>query len=488
MTATNSPAPAARKPKVSPIKYERYGSIVAIAPKAYFETYYLYDEPARENIEAGEAVIVDIRDPLETHAHYCYDSYEDITRRIAAACQTSARGVILRFDSPGGEAAGCFEAARNARALCDAAGKTLHAFVEGDCCSAAYAYASVCHTVTIGDTALCGSIGVIMCRPDYSAANAQAGMRFEFIKSGAHKSDGHPDMPITDAELASLQTVIDAMGRVFFDHVAATRGMAADAVAQLEAKVFDGQAAVAAGLADQVGTLQTVLALVATGQKGPIVMAATYEKAREALAEVAKGDDANAKAAQAALAAMDAAAGGGAGDDEETPPADPDKKDDAPGTAGDTPPAGDPKKDDDDGKAAASAYRAAIKAQREAAEAKAELKAMREDSERARLIASRPGMAPEMVAILQKAPIELVRETIKDMPESPVNPQLARPPVQGASQGTGLSPDAKADLDRRMGLLPSERTNQQTETKLVLSARRPAAKPPVNTPPAPGSN
>lgn len=362
------------------------------------------------------------------------------------------------------------------RRICDAAGKELHAFVESDCCSAAYAFAATCQTITVGDTSLTGSIGVVLSRDDRSQANAANGVRVAFVASGARKADGHPDNPITDAELASMQGLINELADVFFAHVYSSRGLAVQTIAQFEARIFTAQSAVAAGLADEVGSLSTVLAKIAGGVNAQgSTMPNPYEKARAALEEAAKGEDANAKAAQAALAAMDAASGGG-GDDEEKPPADGDKPDapDAPPekkpeSADDTPPA----KDDEREKAAASAYRTAIAAQREAAAARAELKIMREDKERDTLIASRPGMAPELVSILRKAPIELVREEIKAMPESPVNPQLAGKLRQGAGGGPGgLDPEAKRKLDERMGVVDRDPRTESTEHKLVLGSRR----------------
>ena len=209
-------------------------------------------------------------------------------------------------------------------------------------------------------------------------------------------------------------------------------------------------------------------------------MAMTYEKMRAALEEVSNGDDANAKAAKAALAALDAAGGGAApGDGGDDKPA---EDDDAPSTGGDTPPAADPPAEDDDKKAAAAAYREAIAARAEVAQVRAELKRERETAERATLIASRAFDAAT-IKLLQKAPIELVREAVKDAPESPVNPELERKPLQGSGQTQSTSdPKAKAELDARMGIAPAAHEEQSTPTRLVLSAR--GRKP---APPAPGA-
>lgn len=455
-------------------RYERRG-LLAIKPQALSELFFV-GGGAPENVDQGDATIVDVRGPLEQHAHPWFDSYEAIRARVQAACAGPARAVVMRFDSPGGEAAGCFDTACELRAMCDAAGKQLYAYIEGDCCSAAYAMACCAQWITIGSTALCGSIGVLCQRDDYSAMNAQAGLRVALIASGARKADGHPDQPITDAELAASQGFVNSMGQVFFDHVAQARGLAPATVAQLQAAVLHGDAAISAGLVDEVGSLSTVLTRIASGGNVEMnTMASAYEKAKAALDEASKTEDANGKAAAAALAALVAAEGGGGEDTE------PEKKDDKgegdeTTTEGNEPPAGDPPADDKEKKAAASAYRAAIAAQSEVAQLRAELRKRDEDAERARLIASRPGLTPELTALLNKAPIALVREHIAALPAAPVNPELAATPTRGDAQGSAprLGADEKRELDERMGLSARKATARSTDYKLYLGAKGPS--------------
>lgn len=456
-------------------QYQRRG-LLAIAPKAFMELFFVGDATP-ENTTLGDATIVDVRGPLELHAHPFYDSYPAILDRIRTACVSATTAVIVRFDSPGGMAQGCFEAAREARAICDAAGKQYHAYVEGDCCSAAYAFASQCQSVTIGDAALIGSIGVLSAREDYSAANTAAGIRVALITSGERKADGHPDQAISDNELAATQAIVDSLADVFVQQVATARGLQPEALKSLQATILHGQSAVAAGLADEVGTLQSVLMRVAGEAEGTNNMAATaYEKARAALEEAAKGDDPNAKAAQRALAAF--------GGDEDKPADDPDKAE------GDPPPAtdddkdkaaGDPPATDDDKKAAAAAYREALKATAEVTKLKAELAKRDEAAERAKLLASKP-MAPEMLQLLQKAPMHLVRETVAALPEAPLNPQLEGAPLRGDSTHSGarLSAADKQRLDERMGLATANPTAQSTDFKLVLGASNNTKPQPTN--------
>lgn len=460
-------------------KYERRG-LLAIDPKAFFEIFFGGDA-ARENTECGGAVIVDVCGPLEQHKHPYWDSYEEIAERVDAACRTSARAVVLRVDSPGGDVAGCFETAERLRAMCDAAGKGLFAYVNGSACSAAYALACRAQSITMSMTSLVGSIGVLSCREDYSAYNLARGLRVALVTSGARKADGHPDAPITDAELAQTQVIVDSMAQMFWDMVALGRGLTAEAVAQLEAKVFHGSAAVAAGLADQVGTLDELLAMIAGAQGGTNMAASQYEKAKEALTEAAKGDDANAAAAKRALAAMEEGGAAPAAESDEPKPDDEEKPAES---AEAEPPAEDPEKKKEPAaeSAAAAAHRAALKAQKTADDLRAELTRRDQVTERADLIASRTDLSDDMIGLLQKAPMALVREHIASLPASGKRVTLpargaaatARAPLSGEHAGaraSQLPPTEKAALDAKMGLTDQLPQVEQTEYKLTLSPK-----------------
>lgn len=478
-------------------RYERRG-LLAIHPKALFDTFIVDDAaPPRVNIEVGDAVIVDIRGPLEAHLHPCFDSYEAIQMRIDQACATGARAVIMRFDSPGGDVTGCFDAALAIRARVEAAGKQLHAYAEGECASAAYALASQCQSITISLSSIVGSIGILSTREDISVANAARGLRVALVMSGERKGDGHPEQPITDAELAQSQSIVDSMAEVFFDLVSQGRGMKPADVAQLQARTFHGEAAVRAGLADAVGPLTTVLAAVAGGGTVMAKAKMSYEEMRALVAEAAEGDDPNAASFKRALAALD---------EHKEPDGDEPKKDDkkdepapaaASGTAATSAEAEEAKRraeaeaahraeaEDDKraegGQSAAAAYKLALAASAETAKLRAELKKRDEETERATLIASRPDMDEGMVAILKKAPIELVREHVASLPapkptskgSNPRVTALAGKPTIGKDQpGTGsqLPPEEKAALDARMGLHAGKLGVVETETKLTLGA------------------
>ncbi len=250
--------------------YKQRPGNFAIDPKAFFSFY--MDPPVREVETIGNVAVVDISGPLEHHCGYWCDSYEAIQSRVAAACGSLATSIVLRIDSPGGDAAGCFEAARAIRQLCADAGKPLIAFVEGHACSAAYALACGAERVVLAPSALVGSIGVINIRPDYSAQNASNGVRFAVIASGDRKSDGFPEIAVTEAEIADTKTIVDSLAGVFFDLVSEMRpALTPDAIRAMDARVFHGASAVQVGLADEVKAFDALVAEIsaAPAAEGP---------------------------------------------------------------------------------------------------------------------------------------------------------------------------------------------------------------------------
>lgn len=84
-----------------------------------------------------------------------------------------------------------------------------------------------------------------------------------------------------------------------------------------------------------------------------------------------------------------------------------------------------------------------------------------EANERKTLLASRPDFAPELAAVLSKAPLATVRDAVAKLPRAATRPVVTTETTQatrGATQGTegasALPADQKAKLDERMGLKP----------------------------------
>ena len=188
-------------------------------------------------------------------------SYHDIEAMAESAfADPQVKAVLLEIDSSGGEAGGVFDLAQRLRTLAQNSGKPLLAIADEAALSAAYALACAADRLWLTRTAEVGSIGVVAVHIDESAADAKAGMTYTFLHAGAHKVDGHPHAPLSEAVATDIQSDIEGLHSQFIDLVAGFRHLSPDAIRATEARVYRGEAALAAGLADQIGTPREALA------------------------------------------------------------------------------------------------------------------------------------------------------------------------------------------------------------------------------------
>lgn len=186
-------------------------------------------------------------------------SYEKLKFQISsAASDADVRSIILDMDSPGGEAIGAFEVADAVRDA--AAKKPIVAVVNGMAASAAYAIASAATKIVTTKSGLSGSIGVVMLHLDHSRRIEREGIVPTLIHAGKRKIDGTPYKPLTDEVKDVLQDEINRFQTLFVSTVAeGRRNLSAEAILAMEAAVYIGADAVAAGLADAVGTFESAL-------------------------------------------------------------------------------------------------------------------------------------------------------------------------------------------------------------------------------------
>lgn len=193
-------------------------------------------------------------------SHSGLTSYEGIKHQLArAAADSRVKSIILDLDTPGGEAAGAFEAASAVRAA--AQRKPVIAVANGMAASAGYALASGATKIISAPSGVAGSIGTVLIHLDYSRALDDEGITPTLIVAGRHKADGNAVEPLTDETLATLRREVDKYYELFVETVAQGRGRATPAsIARgTEGRVYIGRDAVDARLADDVGTFEEVL-------------------------------------------------------------------------------------------------------------------------------------------------------------------------------------------------------------------------------------
>ena len=164
--------------------------------------------------------------------------------------------IVVDIDSPGGMVSGCFELAEH---IFTARGtKPIDAVANDSAYSAAYAIASACDRIHLPNSGGVGSVGVVATHVDVSRYEDRVGFTYTHVIAGAKKVDGTPHAPLSESARSDIQTEVDRLGEMFVGMVARNRGLATEAVAALQAGCLFGPAAIAAGLADAIGTVESV--------------------------------------------------------------------------------------------------------------------------------------------------------------------------------------------------------------------------------------
>lgn len=178
----------------------------------------------------------------------------------AAGRDPEARAIVLEIDSPGGQIAGVETLA--ALVALGARSKPTVAWSDGVMASGAYWIGSAAERVYLGSrTAMAGSIGVAAAHADVSRAEAMAGRKTTEICAGKYKRIASSYAPLTDEGRAEIQEHVDYLYAVFVDAVAGNRKVGVDQVLarMADGRMFIGDQAVDAGLADGIRAFDTVI-------------------------------------------------------------------------------------------------------------------------------------------------------------------------------------------------------------------------------------
>lgn len=197
-------------------------------------------------------------------------SYEGILTQLREAkTDASVHSVILDIDTGGGEGGGITSVAEAITDLRQT--KRVVAVVNDTAASGGYWIASAADEIVVSETSMVGSIGVVVLHVNRAGELQQKGWEATFIHAGAHKVDGHSLGPLPASVRADVQTAIDALYDRFVKGVAAGRGarLSEQGARATEARVYHGQTAIDAGLADRFGTFESVLAELQTRRTGP---------------------------------------------------------------------------------------------------------------------------------------------------------------------------------------------------------------------------
>lgn len=202
----------------------------------------------------------------------------------AALEDAKVKAIVFNVDSPGGEANGINELSDMIHAA--RGKKPIKAYGGGSVASGAYWVASAADELVVDDTALLGSIGVVV---EVATREAREGEKRWTITS-RNAPNKRPDIS-TEEGRAEISKTIDALGDVFVAKVARNLGVDADKVPAMgdHGGLMVGAAAVKAGLAHRLGSLENLIAELAgpasnTTRKLSMTIVKTTAELQQALA------------------------------------------------------------------------------------------------------------------------------------------------------------------------------------------------------------
>jgi protease-4 len=181
-------------------------------------------------------------------------------RLDAAADDKRVKAVVLRINSPGGAVTASDIMYQDLCRFRRDTGKPVVACLMDVAASGGYYLAMGCDKVYAHPTTVTGSIGVIMSLYNASGLFGMLGVTSEPIKSGPNKDIGNPARPMTEAERAILQGLVDHFYDQFVQVVVRGRGLSEERVRALaDGRIYSGLEAKQLGLVDEIGYLDDAL-------------------------------------------------------------------------------------------------------------------------------------------------------------------------------------------------------------------------------------
>jgi signal peptide peptidase SppA len=228
----------------------------------------LANDPQGYTVQDG-AALVPLRGVLAPRMNLMAEisggsSTELFVRDMRAAMEDpGVRSIVILADTPGGAVTGT---QRAAAAVMAARGvKPVATYVEGLMASAGVWIGTAADLVMLDSgTAQAGSIGVVATHVDMSKQEEALGLKTTEIVAGRYKRAASQYGPLTETGRATMQEQVDYLYSLFVADVAAQRGTTEERVLEdmADGRMFIGQQAVDAGLADGIATLEETISML----------------------------------------------------------------------------------------------------------------------------------------------------------------------------------------------------------------------------------
>jgi protease-4 len=189
-------------------------------------------------------------------------SVADVQQKLQlAAADSRVRAVVLRINSPGGEASASDLIYQEVLRFRERSGKPVVAALMGTAASGGYYTALSADCIVASPTTITGSVGVIMDLINMEKLYGKLGLQPVVIKSGEKKDIGSPTRPMTPEEREILQGLNRALFDQFLAKVRERRPTMDEQQLKTisDGRVVSAQEALQLNLVDRVGYLREAI-------------------------------------------------------------------------------------------------------------------------------------------------------------------------------------------------------------------------------------
>jgi protease-4 len=188
-------------------------------------------------------------------------SAEKIIASLQAAFKDkNTQGVVLRINSPGGspvQSQTIYDEMRRLRKKYPEV--PLYAVVEDICASGGYFVAAGADSIYVGKASIVGSIGVLMNGFGFTGLMEKLGVERRLITAGENKAMLDPFSPLDEKDMQHVQALMKDVHEQFISVVRQGRGERLKETPDMfSGLIWTGQKSVELGLADGIGTLESV--------------------------------------------------------------------------------------------------------------------------------------------------------------------------------------------------------------------------------------
>jgi len=214
-------------------------------------------ENMNTSVSTPHTAVIDIKGEIASGAEA---SAENVVASLHSAFEDKgALAVVLLIDSPGGSPVQAGIINDEITRLKALHGKKVYAVVEETCASAAYYIAAAADDIYVDKASLVGSIGVLMDGFGFTGLMDKLGVERRLMTAGANKAMLDPFSPQDETQKAYIQAMLGEIHSQFITVVKKGRGTRLKETPDtFSGLVWNGQQAVAMGLADGLGNLDHV--------------------------------------------------------------------------------------------------------------------------------------------------------------------------------------------------------------------------------------